>query len=312
MKKATNGPKQNFFARVADVAKTTLADLDQQLVQRENAVNVLLQLAPSSTELRDQLTESTDANLRSRILEGLLRSDPEWTRSILVSHPDPWRPEERSVVCRHARSDPGMAKWLLAAVQNGNLPRSFVDATTANALRAHRDQTIRELANQTFAPPEDRAEVLQNYAVVADRFSTADVAKGRQLFVQHCSNCHRMEDVGHMVGPDISDSRTKTAEALLVAILNPDAAIDASFTRYQILTVDGEVVSGLLHNENSETVTLLEAGNQQRRVARDDIETFRAVDTSLMPSGMEQTLSVDQMSDLIAYLKRWRYTAEGL
>lgn len=312
VKKATTGPKQDFFARVADVAKTTLADLDQQLVRRENAVDVLLQLAPSSTELRDQLTESTNANLRSRILEGLLKSDPEWTRSILVSHPDPWRPEERSVVCRHARSDPGMAKWLLAAVQEGNLPRSFVDATTANALRAHRDQTIRKLANQTFAPPEDRAEVLQKYAVVADRFSTADVAKGRQLFVQHCSNCHRMEDVGHMVGPDISDSRTKTAEALLVAILNPDAAIDASFTRYQILTVDGEVVSGLLHNENSETVTLLEAGNQQRRVARDDIETFRAVDTSLMPSGMEQTLSVDQMSDLIAYLKRWRYTAEGL
>jgi len=312
VKKAITGPAQEFLARVSDVAETTLADADQQPVQRENAVDVLLQLAPGSTELRDQLTESTDATLRSRILKGLLRSDPEWTRSILVSHPDPWRPEERSVVCRHARSDPATATWLLAAVQDGSLPRSFVDASTANALRAHRDQAIRELANQTFAPPEDRAEVLQKYAVVADRFSTADVAKGRQLFVQHCSNCHRMEDVGHMVGPDISDSRTKTAEALLVAILNPDAAIDASFTRYQILTVDGEVVSGLLHNENSETVTLLEAGNQQRRVARDDIETFRAVDTSLMPSGMEQTLSVDQMSDLIAYLKRWRYTAEGL
>jgi putative membrane-bound dehydrogenase-like protein len=306
------GPHADFLARVTKRAKATLIDPDLDHQQRENAVEVLLRLAPDSPELRDRLTDSTNADLRSRILEGLLKSDPEWTRSILVSHPDPWRPQERAVVCRNARSNPDTAKWLLMAVQQESLPRSFVDATTANALRSHRDKTIRELANQTFAPPEDRAKVLKQYAEVAERFSTADVVHGRQLFVQHCSNCHRMEGVGHAVGPDISDSRTKTAEALLVAVLNPDAAIDASFTRYQILTVDGEVVSGLLHREDSESVTLLEAGNQQRRVNRDDIETFRAVDASLMPSGMEQTLSVDQMSDLIAYLKRWRYTAEGL
>ncbi|MFG0263822.1 MAG: PVC-type heme-binding CxxCH protein [Rhodopirellula sp. JB055] len=311
-RKVFNGPHADFFARVTQTAKATLADPDFDHEQRENAVEVLLRLAPDSSELRDRLTDSTSADLRSRILAGLLKSDPEWTRSILVSHPDPWRPQERSVVCRDARSNPDTAKWLLTAVQQERLPRSFVDATTANALRSHRVETIRELANQTFAPPEDRAKVLRQYAEVAERFSTADVVHGRQLFVQHCSNCHRMEGVGHPVGPDISDSRTKTAEALLVAVLNPDAAIDASFTRYQILTVDGEVVSGLLHKEDSESVTLLEAGNQQRRVNRADIETFRAVDASLMPSGMEQTLSVDQMSDLIAYLKRWRYTAEGL
>ncbi|PHQ36050.1 DUF7133 domain-containing protein [Rhodopirellula bahusiensis] len=312
VREAINGPNANFFARVTETAKAVLMDSNEDHGLRKEAAEVLLRIASDSPELRSQLTDSTDAELRSRILDGLLKSDPEWTRSILVSHPDPWRPEERGVVCRHARSDLDTATWLLAAVRDESLPRSFVDATTANALRAHRDGTIRRLANQTFAPPEDRAKVLQQYADVANRFSTANVDSGRQLFVQHCSNCHRMEDVGHMVGPDISDSRTKTAEALLVAILNPDAAIDASFTRYQILTIDGEVVSGLLHNENSESVTLLEAGNQQRRVSRDDIETFRAVDASLMPSGMEQTLSVTQMSDLIAYLKRWRYAAEGL
>ncbi|WDQ18615.1 PVC-type heme-binding CxxCH protein [Rhodopirellula sp. P2] len=312
IKAAIEGSKADFFARVAETAKATLVDPDQDHDRRKDAVEVLLALAPHSSALRDRLTDSTDAELRSRILDGLLKTDPEWTRSILVSHQDPWRPEERGVVCRRARSDSDTAKWLLLAVKQEHLPRSFVDATTANALRSHRDKTIRELANQTFAPPEDRAKVLEQYAEVANRFSTADVSTGRKLFAQHCSNCHRMEGVGHAVGPDISDSRTKTAEALLVAVLNPDAAIDASFTRYQILTVDGEVVSGLLHKEDSDSVTLLEAGNQQRRVNRDDIETFRAVDASLMPSGMEQTLSVDQMSDLIGYLKRWRYTAEGL
>ncbi|KLU03594.1 c-type cytochrome [Rhodopirellula islandica] len=312
VKAAINGTKVDFFALVAETAKATLVDPNQDHGRRKDAVEVLLPLAPDSPELRDRLTDSTGADLRSRILDGLLKTDPEWTRSILVSHQDPWRPEERAVVCRRARSDSDTAKWLLLAVKQEHLPRSFVDATTANALRSHRDKAIRELANQTFAPPEDRAKVLKQYAEVASRFSSADVSSGRKLFAQHCSNCHRMEGVGHAVGPDISDSRTKTAEALLVAVLNPDAAIDASFTRYQILTVDGEVVSGLLHKEDSESVTLLEAENQQRRVSRDDIETFRAVDASLMPSGMEQTLSVDQMSDLIGYLKRWRYTAEGL
>ncbi|MCC9657512.1 PVC-type heme-binding CxxCH protein [Rhodopirellula halodulae] len=302
---------REWLADLQSLAENCLSAPSQSIDRKQDAVTFLGLVALNSDVLRAQLEPASPEALRSSVLQILLQHDQDWTQEQLLRHSGTWRPSERRVACRHAEASPEFAGWLMQSIQSGQLPRTFVDAGSLETLRRHRDAGIREQVAATFAPPADRAKVLQEYAVVAERFWQADVENGRKQFAQHCSNCHRMEGVGHVVGPDISDSRTKSAESLLLAILNPDAAIDASFTRYQVLTVDGEIVSGLLSSEDTDSVTLLEAETKLRHIERQDIESFRSMDASLMPSGLEQSLSIEQMADLVAYLKRWRYNAEG-
>ena len=116
-----------------------------------------------------------------------------------------------------------------------------------------------------------------------------------------------IDGVGTNVGPDISDTRTKTPESLLIAILDPNAAIDSSFLQYQILTVDGRILDGLLIDETADAVTLQQKGGERITIAREDMDRMRSPGVSLMPEGFERSLDQQAMSDLLSYLKNWRY-----
>ena len=113
--------------------------------------------------------------------------------------------------------------------------------------------------------------------------------------------------MGTNVGPDISDSRTKTPSALLTAILDPNAAIDSAFIQHRVLTVDGRVLDGLLVGDANNAVILQQKGGKRVVIPRDNIERLQAPGVSLMPEGFEDTLSPEKMADLLSYLKNWRY-----
>src|SRR5690606_30134634 len=216
-------------------------------------------------------------------------------------------PPDRAAIVSAAKPQIAKAMWLLERIDEGKLPRTFVDPAAMDWFRNHGNVQISDLGKRTFAPPGDVAAAMQEYAPAREQIETADVVAGKTLFAEHWASCHRIDGVGFVVGPDISDSRTKTPAALLAAILDPNAGIDASFVTYNVVTFDGEVIAGLLAGQSNDAVTLQLAGGQTRRIDREDIELFRPSDVSLMPSGLHRAISVDQMRDLIGYLKRWRY-----
>ena len=93
---------------------------------------------------------------------------------------------------------------------------------------------------------------------------------------------------------------------MLVAILDPNAAIDANYYRYLVLTDDGQVIEGLLEDSNQQSVTLRLQDDVRRTIPRAQLEQLRATGVSMMPEGFENQLSPEAMRDLIGYLKRWR------
>jgi putative heme-binding domain-containing protein len=147
--------------------------------------------------------------------------------------------------------------------------------------------------------------VLEQYAPALQR--KGDALRGREVFRQNCATCHQVGGVGVRVGPDISDTRTKTAEMLLRDILNPNAAIDSNYVSYTVQTKSGKEISGLIISESAASVTLQRAEAQTETVLRQDIEEMRSSGVSLMPEGLEKTITMDQMADLLAFLKNWRY-----
>ena len=127
------------------------------------------------------------------------------------------------------------------------------------------------------------------------------------MFKKHCANCHAVAGIGVQVGPDVSDTRTKTPEMLLTDILNPNAAIDGNFVSYTVTTLDGKSFTGAIASESAAGITLKREQNQTDTILRADIDEVKSSGLSLMPEGVEKNISVQEMADLIRFLKDWRY-----
>jgi putative heme-binding domain-containing protein len=208
-------------------------------------------------------------------------------------------------------SQPERTLVLLGELEAGRIDAAELDAARRLQLLNHRRSDVRERARRIFenlATPE-RKDVLAKYQAALQL--NGDARRGRQVFQKAtCIACHHVGNLGVAVGPDISDTHTKTPAALLVDILDPNAAIDANYFNYLVALKDGRSLSGVLAAESATSITLRRADGQADTVLRSDIDDDGIVNTnkSLMPEGLEKNISLQDMADLLAFLKRWHET----
>ncbi|MGI9469990.1 MAG: PVC-type heme-binding CxxCH protein [Rubripirellula sp.] len=296
---------QKAFSGLIDRASRTAHNEKANPSVRATCLVLISDAGRGPESLRIMIGDQSPPELRVVALPLALRSDADWTREYLEENLTGMTAIVRSSAVSACASQAGNARWLLSLIEEGTFSKAVIDPATAKRLRQHSDKAVSIAAGRLLRTDPNRAKVLTDYASSAT--SLGDATLGKKLFAEHCSACHRIDAVGTNVGPDISDSRTKTPEALLTSILDPNAAIDASFVQYSVLTVDGRVLDGLLIGETTEEVTLQLKGGKRVAVARDEIERLQTPGISLMPEGFEQTLKPAQMSDLLSYLKNWRY-----
>ncbi len=203
--------------------------------------------------------------------------------------------------------DPERIKALLKAVAAGRVRPGDLDVQRTRQLLNSRVPEIRKQAEALLRGnlPADRRKVLETYRAALKL--KGDPQRGREVFRKNCATCHRVGGVGVDVGPDIADTRTRTPEALLVDILNPNAAIDSNYVNYTVVTRSGKTLTGLIATETATSLTLKRAENQTDTVLRQDIEEIQSSGVSLMPEGLEQNITLQEMADLIDFLKNWRY-----
>jgi putative heme-binding domain-containing protein len=196
---------------------------------------------------------------------------------------------------------------LLDEIEAGRIRTSEIDVSRSMRLTKHGDKEIRTRAAKLFASaaPADRKNVLEQYGKALSL--SADANRGREVFRKNCTSCHRIGDLGVNVAPDIADSRTRTPASLLTDILDPNRAIDNNYFSYTVVTLDGKVHTGIIAAETASSITLRQQENKTLSLLRQDIEEMRSNGVSLMPVGLEKEITVEQMADLISFIKNWRY-----
>jgi putative heme-binding domain-containing protein len=171
-------------------------------------------------------------------------------------------------------------------------------------LRTHRDARLRRQARTLLARnlASDREKVVASYRAALDLEANAD--RGRRAFRKNCATCHRLENEGHDVGPDLRSAISgKSGEYLLIAILDPSREVDRRYLNYVVTTTTGQMITGLIASETSSSLTLRRGEGVEDTILRSRIETIEATPKSLMPEGLETQLSQQDMADLIAYLQ---------
>ncbi|HZW31971.1 MAG TPA: c-type cytochrome, partial [Isosphaeraceae bacterium] len=198
---------------------------------------------------------------------------------------------------------PALAEFLIAALERQAIAPGELDAATREGLRRLPDPALRSRAAAVlakFAPPA-RATVLDRYQAALPL--PGDARRGEALFARHCQTCHQHRGQGHRVGPDLSGIAGRAPEALLVDILDPNREIEPDFVVVAVATRRGQTLSGLLAEETATTVKLRRAEGVEESILRSEIDQLRSTGQSLMPEGLEQSLGLQDMADLIAFLR---------
>jgi putative heme-binding domain-containing protein len=134
-----------------------------------------------------------------------------------------------------------------------------------------------------------------------------DAASGRRIFFSAaagCARCHRVEDCGGQIGPDLSTiARGADREKLMQSILHPSRDIAPQFVAHTIETKEGESFNGLLIGESADSgVTLFMADGRAVLIPPGQITARTQSKISLMPEGLEQAMTLQDFRDLMAFL----------
>ncbi|MFO0877786.1 MAG: PVC-type heme-binding CxxCH protein [Gemmataceae bacterium] len=192
---------------------------------------------------------------------------------------------------------------LVAAMEKKQVLPTQVDPLRLAQLRKHPDATLRARATKALAGMQtpQRAKVIEAYRAALEL--KADPMAGKKVFQKNCATCHRLENVGVQVGADLLAAlRNKTADALLIDILDPSREVDPRFVAYQVTTRRGQILSGIVAAETAASVTLKRGEGAEDTILRTQIDTVESTGKSLMPEGLEAQMNKQDVADLIAYL----------
>ena len=191
---------------------------------------------------------------------------------------------------------------LLSAIESGTITANQIDAASRSRLLAAKDAALRDRAQSLFASPTNatREEVIKAHADVLSL--KGDPVAGKTVFGTVCIACHVAEGLGNPVGPDLAALTDRSPDSMLVALLDPNRAIEDKFLNYTVTTKSGDSIFGLIADESANSVTIRQADGSARSVPRNEIAKMASTGVSLMPEGFEKILTQPQLADLIAYL----------
>jgi putative heme-binding domain-containing protein len=294
------------------LAKTT-ASQSVNADLRAGSLMLLRALDPGEAKsVALDMLEEPNGPLLKAVLSAVTADPAKETQQRLIGAFAKATPELRSDYFQVIRSSPERLTLLLEKLESGEVSTKLLDASQREFLLGKSDLAEKDRWVHVLGPQgdPDRQAIIDRYRQAFE--GAWDVARGQRVFRQQCAACHRIDQIGTAVGPDISDSREQSFDKLLISILDPNRTIDGAYYRYVVVLDSGEVLEGLLQEATKEVVTIKSQNGTIHRLMREEIESFQSTGISLMPSGIEQQVSPEEMWDLLGYIKNWRYLQEGL
>ena len=303
-----------LMARGVDSSASRTAELHAFLDRLDDHPSAAVQ-----RELVELLVASAHPAAVDRVLARLDRaaSQEEEIHCVhaLVRHAGPW------TVAAHRR----LLEWFAGArsYRGGHLLSQILARMQADLLTTVTDAERPELAGALAAlesPPAEAAAVRSTRPLVK-RWTLEEVTRnlapgaidgrGRKagleaLAAGECLKCHRFGDSGSSIGPDLSAvGKRFDALAILESILQPSKVVDPKYHATTWVLADGRVVTG-----RANMVSAAEIGVETDplsgasvKIARAEIESSHPSTVSPMPEGLVDTLTLDELFDLLALLR---------
>ncbi len=299
-----NSQGERILNDILVTARKRAADEQQPSAARVDAIRLLAlgDYQASAEVLAALLSNRQGQDAQSAAVATLAKfSDPAIAGVLLEAWPS-LSPRLRAETIEAIFSRGPWLTALVEAAERGTFNLGDLEPARLKALESHPNADLRKRA----APLVDkvklgrRQDVVEAYRGTLD--ARGDISRGRQVFQKICASCHRLEGVGHEIGPNLASFRNRGAEAILVNVLDPNREVNPQYVNYVLITDDGRSLTGLVAGETASGVTLRRGDDASDTVPRENIEQLRATGLSIMPEGLEKQIDQQAMTDLLAYL----------
>jgi putative membrane-bound dehydrogenase-like protein len=293
-----------LLQQILEDAQSFALDEDRPVAQRAQAAR---SLAMASFEKAEPvLVELLDGRQPEAVQTAALQTLSRFTEPAVATRiVDAWRgfsPKVRgeaseAIFARRERLD-----VLLDALKEKRIATSQLDPARIQFLLAHPDSQLRAQAEQLLGGAQlaRREEAVAAYRETLDM--KGDAPRGRAVFKRECAGCHKLEGVGYELGLPLQNVKTRGAEGLLLQILDPNREVNPTYLNYTVLTMAGRLITGVITSETATSITLTRADGEQDTVLRHDIDELISSELSIMPEGLEEKITKQEMADVIQYL----------
>ena len=194
-------------------------------------------------------------------------------------------PDLTREVYRHGNSDRAIFMNILSGIPNTGMPSVRLS-----------DQEMWQIV-----------AFVRSLRAPAEMADTGDPDAGRELYVRHdCGRCHFVGGEGGRLGPELSTiGWSRSPVHLRASIVDPGGDIEEDFRQVRVVGADGRPTVGVLLNEDSYSIQLLDMAGRLRSFMKSDLQEVESPEVSLMPS-FAGRLDDTELDDLVAYLSSLR------
>lgn len=295
------GPLPRFYAEALNVMPNTRFPEPVRL----GAIRLLPSCPYTYTQTADLLLMLVGSGQSEAIRSAAIATlgsydDPQMSASLLRR----WRVLTPSLRGDAAAALLGRADRLgivLDAVENGTVDRADLSDDQVNLLRLYPGPAIAERAARLLRPLRvQRPEVVQRFKPALG--ARGALVRGWQVFLARCAACHQPGNAEPGIGPELATARMHGKEQTMTAILEPNATIRPGYATHLAGTAAGELLWGLLRDDNRTTITLQQSNGRRVVVQRSSIKHLEPQPWSLMPEALADDLKPQDMADLLEYL----------
>ena len=207
-------------------------------------------------------------------------------------------------------TDEGVGQAMMAALEK-SAGRAAIRPEQFRAGLAGYPQAVRTRGDALItALRADTAQQAERLDKLLATLGGGDIRKGQQVFNSPrvaCTSCHAIGYLGGKIGPDLTRiGQVRSERDLLESIIFPNISFVRSYEPFTVTTRSGVVHAGVLRSDAGDEVVLGTAAGDEVRIPRSDVADMQPGTVSLMPAGLDQQLTREELADLLAFLKATR------
>ena len=290
--------------RELESVTTAALDADRPATERAAAIELAAFLSARQAEgaLDAALSPTQPAAVQAAAMKVAAQRSEPFVPELLIARYKRLTPPHRDQAMTILLSRPAWLEQTVAALESGAIPPGQISIPHRGRILAAKEAALVKRAEQILGPlaASARGPVIEKYREALK--VNGDAARGALVYKRECAACHKLDNQGHDVGPNLATIRHRSAEEILIHVLDPNREVSPDFLEYIVRLVDGRTLTGLIVGETDSGLTLRRAEGQQETILRREIEEIASSGKSLMPEGVEQKVTVEEMRDLLAYL----------
>lgn len=257
---------------------------------------VLLQISKGDASSTSRV-DATRFLARSRLSK-------EQMRSLASALPAAGPIELRTLLPLARKTDPATGRvWAESLVQSpavGSIEESVIRSAFSSVPADVYEGILAPVVRKAAEANEAKKRRLETLAVAAARGRPSE---GARIFQDSaCAACHQVGSVGRAMGPDLSHlGKIRQPRDVLESIMFPSATLARDYETHIIETADGQTYMGVIKRDVAEGLMLLDVAGQEKNIPHGQIVANTVMTTSLMPMGLEQVFSEQELLDLVAW-----------